>query len=131
VSQTEKKSLSERRKELMTEYGMTFVCISLSIFIIEMVVLMLMIRFLGWNAQDLAASLGLNVEIPEASGTFFMAYIITRALKIPQLILTALLTPPVAKSFRRWKARRQGGTSAAPHELDSIPVSSQSAETSD
>jgi uncharacterized membrane protein len=128
---SEKKSLKERRKELLTEYGLTFVCISFSIFIVEMLVLVLLINFLGWSAQDLASSLGLDIEIPETSGTVFMAYLITRALKIPQLILTAVLTPPVAKVFRRWKARRQGSTSPAGHELDSIPVSSQSAEGND
>ena len=36
---SEKKSMKERRKELLAEYGMAFVCISFTIFVIEWLLL--------------------------------------------------------------------------------------------
>ena len=99
-------SLNERRKKLMAEYGWTFVTISFCIFIIEMLVLVVLIDLLHISPQSLADKLGLDVEIPASSGTWAMAYIITRPLKIVQLPLAAAITPPVAKAWRNWRANK-------------------------
>jgi hypothetical protein len=128
---SEKKSMKERRKELLAEYGMAFVCISFTIFVIEMLVLVSLIDLMGWTAQDLVAKLGLELEIPETSGTWVMAYMITRALKIPQLILTAAITPFVAKTWRRWRGKGSTDASSAGHEVESIPVTEPRVEGSE
>ena len=98
-------SLNERRKQMMAEYGWTFVTISFCIFIIEMLVLVSLIDFWNISPRVLASKIGLDVSIPDSSGTWVMAYIITRAVKIPQLLLTAALTPFVAKAWRQRRNR--------------------------
>ena len=98
-------SLNERLKQMMAEYGWTFVTISFCIFVIEMLVLVSLIDFWDISPQALATKIGLDVSIPDSSGTWVMAYIITRAVKIPQLLLTAALTPFVAKAWRQRRNR--------------------------
>ena len=122
-------SLNERRKTLMAEYGWTFVTISFCIFIIEMLVLVTLIELLQVDPQSLADNLGLDVDIPTSSGTWVMAYIITRAVKIPQLLLTAAITPPVAKAWRNWrsnKALKKGGPES---HIEQSPTDSSESET--
>ena len=128
---SEKKSLKQRRKELMAEYGAVFICTSLSIFILEMVVLVSLIELMGWSAHDLATRLGLEIEIPESSGTLAMAYLITRALKIPQLLLTAAITPYIAKRWRQWRGTDSGSATPAGHQVAAIPVTEPQVESSD
>jgi hypothetical protein len=128
---TEKKSRKQRRAEMMKEYGWTFVGISFAIFVLEMTILVILLELLQVSPAGIAESLGVEVDIPESSGTLVIAYILTRPLKIVQLPLAAFLTPVVARWTRSWQAARRAASLPKTHRVDAIAVQESSGETQD
>lgn len=97
----------QRHKEQLERFGLIAVLVGLSLFVIEMTVLVSLIRagvdlrpFLdtvsGWIGVDASGIL-------DAAGTFGIAYAITRLLKPFQIAATVVLTPPVAAIW--WRIR--------------------------
>ena len=100
-----------RYVKLMEEYGAIAIGVTLTLFAIEMVTLVALLRAgvdfgpfvawvnntLGWDASG----------VLEAAGTVGIAYAITRALKPLQIMLVLVLTPIVARVVRKQPAPPQ------------------------
>jgi hypothetical protein len=96
-----KPSLLDRSREMMEEFGLIFVGVVMSLFVIEMTVLVTMISMgvdLGPFATWVQSTFGWDISgVLEAAGTIGVAYAITRILKPFQLGLAFVLTPIVGR----------------------------------
>lgn len=94
-----------RYVKLMEEYGAIAIGVTLTLFAVEMVTLVALLRagvdfgpFVAWVNN----TLGLDASgVLEAAGTVGIAYAITRVLKPFQIMLVLVLTPVVARFVRR------------------------------
>ncbi len=92
-----------RHKEQIERYGGVAVAVIFGLFLAEMVVLVGLLRLgvdltpfvsavASWTGVDLSG-------VMEAAGTIGIAYAITRILKPFQLLVAAILTPPIAAAL--------------------------------
>lgn len=94
---TAKPSFKERFSALMMTYGPLAPAIYLCTSVVSIAAFMFAISA-GVDIPALAQRLGWQMEgTGETASTFFVAWLATKALQIPRMILTLALTPMVAR----------------------------------
>jgi hypothetical protein len=78
-------------KDVLTEYGTIGLLVYLTIFVVVLFGAWLAIRF-GWQSQSVAANMG----------TVAAAYVVTKVAQPARIASTVLLTPIVARLYRRF-----------------------------
>ncbi len=106
-----KPSTKERFTALLRDYGPVAFGVYFSIFLLCIAVFAFAIQA-GLDTQALAGKLGIEVEgVGETAGTLFGAWVVTKAIQIPRIFATLVLTPMIGRIplVARWVRRFQEG----------------------